>query len=108
MLELIKQGVKPIPDRWGGYGYFDAKNNNHKDIVKEYEKLDINYTQASHLIDDPNGKTDKMAIYDDELAVIGIERGFFLGIVFFLKFFFSSKNNFFTFFKSPPPLFIFS
>ena len=67
---LLKQGVKPIPDRWGGYGYFDAKNNNHKDIVKEYEKLDINYTQASHLIDDPNGKTDKMAIYDDELAVI--------------------------------------
>ena len=40
---LLKQGVKPIPDRWGGYGYFDAKNNNHKDIVKEYEKLDINY-----------------------------------------------------------------
>ena len=67
---LLKQGVKPIPDRWGGYGYFDAKNNNHKDIVKEYEKLDINYTQASHLVEDPNGKTDKMAIYDDELAVI--------------------------------------
>ena len=34
------------------------------------EKLDIDYTQASHLIEDPNGKTDKMAIYDDELAVI--------------------------------------
>ena len=67
---LLKQGVKPIPDRWGGYGYFDAKNNNHKEIVKEFEKLDIDYTQASHLIEDPNGKTDKMAIYDDELAVI--------------------------------------
>ncbi len=67
---LLKQGVKPIPDRWGGYGYFDAKNNNHEDIVKEYEKLDINYTQARHLIEDPKGKTDKMAIYDDELAVI--------------------------------------
>ena len=67
---LLKQGVKPIPDRWGGYGYFDAKNNNHKDVVKEFEKLDINYTPATHLVEDPNGKTDKMAIYDDELAVI--------------------------------------
>ena len=67
---LLKQGVKPIPDRWGGYGYFDAKNNNHKDVVKEFEKLDINYTPATHLVEDPNGKTDKMATYDDELAVI--------------------------------------
>ena len=67
---LIKQGVKPVPDRWGGYGYFDAKNNNHKEVVKEFEKLDIDYTQPFHLIEDPNGKTDEMAIYDDELAVI--------------------------------------
>ena len=38
---LLKQGVKPIPDRWGGYGYFDAKNNNHKDIVKELSLIHI-------------------------------------------------------------------
>ena len=39
---LIKHGVKPVPDRWGGYGYFDAKNNNHKKILNELDKLNIN------------------------------------------------------------------
>ena len=29
---LLKQGVKPIPDRWGGFGYTDAKINNHNEI----------------------------------------------------------------------------
>ena len=67
---LLKQGVKPIPDRWGGFGYTDAKINNHNEIVKEFEKLNMKYTEPNHLVEDPNGKTDEMAIYDDELAVI--------------------------------------
>ena len=67
---LLKQGVKPIPDRWGGFGYTDAKKNNHHEIVKEFEKLNMKYTEPNHLVEDPNGKTDEMAIYDDELAVI--------------------------------------
>jgi len=67
---LLKQGVKPIPDRWGGFGYTDAKINNHNEIVKEFEKLNMKYTEPNHLVEDPKGRTDEMAIYDDELAVI--------------------------------------
>ncbi|MBD1150498.1 glutaminase [Pelagibacterales bacterium SAG-MED29] len=66
---LIKQGVKPVPDRWGGYGYFDAKNNNHDKILKELDKLNIKFLQPIHLVEDPNGKTDEVANYDDELMV---------------------------------------
>jgi len=66
---LIKQGVRPVPDRWGGYGYFDAKNNNHKKILKELDKLKIKFLQPIHLVEDPDGKTDEVANYDDELMV---------------------------------------
>ena len=66
---LIKQGIKPVPDRWGGYGYFDAKNNNHKKILTELDKLNINFSMPNHLVDNPEGKTDEVANYDDELTV---------------------------------------
>ena len=66
---LIKQGVRPVPDRWGGYGYFDAKNNNHNKILKELDKLNIKFLQPIHLVEDPDGKTDEVANYDDELMV---------------------------------------
>ena len=66
---LIKQGVRPVPDRWGGYGYFDAKNNNHNKILKELDKLNIKFLQPIHLVEEPNGKTDEVANYDDELMV---------------------------------------
>ena len=35
---LLSQGVKPIPDRWGGYPISDARNNNHQEIIDEFEK----------------------------------------------------------------------
>ena len=66
---LLKQGVKPVPDRWGGYGYFDAKNNNHKKILNELDKLNIKFLKPNHLVEEPNGETDEAAIYDDELMV---------------------------------------
>ena len=67
---LLKNGVKPIPDRWGGYPISDARNNNHQEIVNEFLKLDIDYSEPFHLIEEPNGKTDKIEKYDDELAII--------------------------------------
>ena len=67
---LLKNGVKPIPDRWGGYPISDARNNNHQEIVDEFLKLDIDYSEPFHLIEEPNGKTDKIEKYDDELAII--------------------------------------
>ena len=66
---LLEQGVKPVPDRWGGYGYFDAKNNNHKKILNELDKLNIKFLKPNHLVEEPNGETDEAAIYDDELMV---------------------------------------
>ncbi len=67
---LLDHGVKPIPDRWGGYPISDAKNNNHKKIVDLFEKLDIKYTEPFHLVENPKGKTDKIAKFDDELMVV--------------------------------------
>ncbi len=67
---LLDHGVKPIPDRWGGYPISDARNNNHKKIVDLFEKLDIRYTEPFHLVENPKGKTDKIAKFDDELMVI--------------------------------------
>ena len=32
---LIKQGVRAVTDRGGGYGYFDAKTDNHEEIIKK-------------------------------------------------------------------------
>ena len=66
---LLEQGVKPVPDRWGGYGYFDAKNNNHKKILNELDKLNIKFLKPNHLVEEPNGETDEVAKYDDELMV---------------------------------------
>ena len=67
---LLNNGVKPIPDRWGGYPISDARNNKHHKIVDLFEKLDIKYTEPYHLVENPKGKTDKIAKFDDELKVI--------------------------------------
>ncbi len=67
---LLDHDVKPIPDRWGGYPISDARNNNHKKIVDLFEKLDIKYTEPFHLVENPKGKSDKIAKFDDELMVI--------------------------------------
>ena len=67
---LLSQGVKPIPDRWGGYPISDARNNNHQEIIDEFEKLDIEYTEPVHLVEDPDGATDEMVTFDNELMVI--------------------------------------
>ena len=66
---LLEQGVKPKPDRWGGYGYFDAKNNNHKKILNVLDKLNMKFLKPNHLVEEPNGETDEVAKYDDELMV---------------------------------------
>ena len=67
---LLNNGVKPIPDRWGGYPISDARNNKHHKIVDLFEKLEIKYTEPYHLVENPKGKTDKIAKFDDELKVI--------------------------------------
>ena len=67
---LLDQGVKPRADRWGGYPISDARNNNHQKIVDIFEKLNINYTEPFHLVENSKGKSDKIAKFDDELMVI--------------------------------------
>ena len=67
---LLNQGVKPIPDRWGGYPISDARNNKHHKIVDLFNELKIDYTEPFHLVENPKGKTDKMAHFEDELMVI--------------------------------------
>ena len=67
---LLSQGVKPIPDRWGGYPISDAKNNDHQEIIDEFNKLDIEYTEPIHLVEEPDGITDEMVSFDNELMVI--------------------------------------
>ena len=48
-----------------------AKKHNlrFQNFFEEFEKLNMKYTEPNHLVEDPNGKTDEMAIYDDELVV---------------------------------------
>ena len=67
---LLNQGVKPRADRWGGYPISDARNNNHHEIVDLFEKMNIKYTEPFHLVENPKGKTDNIAKFDDELMVI--------------------------------------
>ena len=67
---LLNEGVQPIPDRWGGYPISDAKNNGHTEIVDIFNKLDIEYTEPLHLVEDSNGNSDEFAIYEDESLVI--------------------------------------
>ena len=67
---LLDNGVKPIPDRWGGYPISDARNNNHQKIVDLFNALEIKYTEPFHLVENPKGKTDKIAKFEDELLVI--------------------------------------
>ena len=67
---LLDHGVKPIPDRWGGYPISDAKNGNHQEIIDIFNNLDITYTESIHISLDPDGKSDKTVKIDDELSVI--------------------------------------
>jgi len=67
---LLGQGVKPIPDRWGGYPISDARNNNHQEIIDEFNKLNIEYTEPVHIVEEPEGITDEMVTFDNELMVI--------------------------------------
>jgi glutaminase len=67
---LLSIGVQPIPDRWGGYPISDARDNGHNEIVELFTKLDVNYTEPVHLVEDPDGETDEMATFDNEMMVI--------------------------------------
>ena len=67
---LLSHGVEPIPDRWGGYPISDAKNNHHEEIVDRFNQLAMSYSESIHLIENPDGETDQMASFDDELMVI--------------------------------------
>ena len=67
---LLNNGVQPIPDRWGGYPISDARDNGHNEIVELFNKLDVNYTEPVHLVEDPDGETDEMATFDNEMMVI--------------------------------------
>ena len=55
------------------HGYTDeflSRQKRFDQIVDEFLKLDIDYSEPFHLIEEPNGKTDKIEKYDDELAII--------------------------------------
>ena len=67
---LLNNGVQPIPDRWGGYPISDARDNGHNEIVELFNKLDVNYSEPVHLVEDPDGETDEMATFDNEMMVI--------------------------------------
>jgi glutaminase len=67
---LLSIGVQPIPDRWGGYPISDARDNGHNEIVELFTKLDVNYSEPVHLVEDPDGETDEMATFDNEMMVI--------------------------------------
>ena len=67
---LIDLGIKPKPDRWGGYPISDAKENNHYDIINLFNTIPIAYTEPCHLVEDADGKTDESVFFEDELLVI--------------------------------------
>ena len=67
---LLNHGVKPKPDRWGGYPISDARLNNHYDIVDLFNTLPIVYSEPSHFVEDPDGKTDDSVFFENELLII--------------------------------------
>ena len=40
------------------------------EIVELFNKLDVNYSEPVHLVEDPDGETDEMATFDNEMMVI--------------------------------------
>lgn len=67
---LLESGVKPLPDRWGGYPIYDAIAGNHDDIVGLFKKTNTNNcSKPKHISHKENHEDTSMKI-DDELSVI--------------------------------------
>ena len=67
---LLESGVKPLPDRWGGYPICDAMTGDHHEIVRLFEIAGNDYTEPKHLCDEKNQDKDDSIKIDDELSVI--------------------------------------
>lgn len=65
---LLDKGVKPLPDRWGGYPVSDAKANNFGDIVALFQDLDA--TEPVHYTENREGATDKAAVFGNSVAIV--------------------------------------
>ncbi len=67
---LLKHGVKPIIDRWGGYPISDARENGHTEIVELFEKMNLPKSTPFHLVEDPNGLINSSTKFGDDLSVV--------------------------------------
>jgi glutaminase len=67
---LLDHGIRPMPDRWGGYPISDALEEQHLEVVELFEKKDITGDSPNHLVCDLKGPKDDAAEYNDDLAVV--------------------------------------
>jgi len=67
---LLKQGVSPKPDRWGGYPVVDALNAGHTEVVALFEQKHSETGVPEHLVSDSDGPTNSGAKFGDDIAVV--------------------------------------
>ena len=67
---LLRAGVEPKPDRWGGFPIADAIASGHDDVVRLLEYKGFAATESRHPIDESNRNRDFAAEHGDDLAVV--------------------------------------
>lgn len=67
---LLKIGVEPRPDRWGGYPVSDAKEACHHNVVEIFADGSAELDGPFHLVENESGPTDHSVDHGDDLAVV--------------------------------------
>lgn len=65
---LLDKGVRPVPDRWGGYPVSDARANGFKEIENLFENT--KNTEPVHYVENIKSGTDKAENFVNTLAVV--------------------------------------
>ena len=66
---LLDNGVKPKPDRWGGYPISDAKIHGFEKIIVLFDTQNT-ATEPHHVVQQKNGPVDESAVHGDALSVV--------------------------------------
>ena len=67
---LMKIGVSPKADRWGGYPAADARNGNHRDIVQLFEEGGFPTGVPEHFVEDAEGPSNSGADFGNDTVVV--------------------------------------
>lgn len=67
---LLKHGINPKPDRWGGYPISDAIEGKHTEVIKIFTERGLTEGNPEHLVRDAEEMKDEAAEYGDDLAIV--------------------------------------